>query len=101
MNPGTPLFVIGGPQFTRAVIHRPSGDFIIDAPSLSAIDPFVTLASLNGVASSRAWFVMPRGATALSLGTAATPNASWGTSVADLPPSLSTSSLGAFGCRLN
>jgi predicted alpha-1,2-mannosidase len=100
MNPGTPLFVIGAPQFSRAVIHRPGGNFVIDTPSLSVLNPFTTRASLNGVASSRAWFVMPRTGSTLSLGVAPLPNAKWGTSVADLPPSLSTSSLDAFGCRL-
>ncbi|HZP11631.1 MAG TPA: GH92 family glycosyl hydrolase [Nevskiaceae bacterium] len=101
MNPGTPLFVLGAPQFQRAVIHRPGGDFVITTSGMPLTNPFVTGAALNGVASSRAWFVMPRSASTLSLTVAPAPSTTWGTSAADLPPSLSTSPLSAFGCRPN
>lgn len=101
MNPGTPLFVVGAPQFTRAVIHRPSGDFVISTSGMPLANPFVTGAALNGAASSRAWFVMPRNASALSLTVGTAPSTTWGTAAADLPPSLSTSPISAFGCQLN
>jgi predicted alpha-1,2-mannosidase len=99
INPGTPLYLIGAPHFNSATIKRPSGDFRVDTPALSVVDPFVTRASLNGVVSARSWFVMPRNAARLELGVAAFPDMNFGAGAANVPPSLSTHPLDAFGCR--
>ncbi len=98
INPGTPLYVIGAPHFNSVTIRRPSGNFTIATPGLSPLFPFVTRAMLDGVVSTRSWFVMPRAASRLELGVNSTPEMSWGAAPADLPPSLSTHTLGAFGC---
>jgi predicted alpha-1,2-mannosidase len=99
INPGTPLYLIGSPHFTSATIHRPAGKFTISTPALSAIYPFVTRAMLDGVVSTKSWFVMPRTASRLELGVNSLPDVAWGAATADLPPSLTTHPLAAFGCR--
>ena len=43
---------------------------------------------------------MPRTASRLELGVNTLPEPTWGTAAADLPPSLSTHPLSAFGCRM-
>ncbi|HVT35990.1 MAG TPA: glycoside hydrolase domain-containing protein, partial [Nevskiaceae bacterium] len=94
-NPGTPLFVIGSPQFEHAVMRRPSGDLRIDAPGAAE---FVTGTTLNNNPLARTWFVLPRAATTLALDTAALPDMNWGADASAAPPSISSGTLADFGC---
>lgn len=95
INPGAPLYLIASPHFTKATLHRPGGDFTINAPGASALNRFVTAATLDGIEAS-GWFVMPRRAGALDMTTSALPDPEWGAE--SLPPSSSTHRLEDFGC---
>lgn len=99
MNPGSPLMVIGSPHFTKVTMHRPSGDFVVNAPGASAIAQFVDGARLDGSDLPRTWFLLPRGATELQLDATAMPDLNWGASSDAFPPSLTTAPLEAFGCQ--
>jgi predicted alpha-1,2-mannosidase len=47
--PGKPVYAIGSPVFSRAVIHQPNGkDFTILAPQSSAENKYIQSATLNG-----------------------------------------------------
>jgi predicted alpha-1,2-mannosidase len=99
INPGTPLYLIGSPHFSKATLHRPSGDFFIAAPGASLLNQFVVGASLGDGDSIGSWFVMPRTATTLDLATRSWPDMNWGSAHDELPPSLSIRSPDAFGCQ--
>ena len=100
MVPGAPMYVIGSPHFSKVTLHRPGGDFVLNAPGASALAPYVDGATLNGEPLARTWFLLPGAATELNLDTAAIPDTSWGADPAAYPPSLSNASLETFGCRL-
>ncbi|HEX2016852.1 MAG TPA: GH92 family glycosyl hydrolase [Solirubrobacteraceae bacterium] len=99
--PGAPFYVIGSPAFTNVVITPTAGAPItIEAPGASAVNQYVTAASIAGQPLRRAWFedALLRGRT-LVLTTASQPDASWATEARSVPPSVSDASLAAFGCQ--
>ncbi len=97
MNPGTPLFVVGSPVFEKVTLQRPNAPLIVEAPGAGPLNSFVNGLALDGVALSQPWLILPRTATSVRLQTRLLPDASWGADAP--PPSLSTASLEAFGCR--
>jgi putative alpha-1,2-mannosidase len=99
-TPGAPLHMIGSPIFTSASIAAGGGRFTLDAPAASPVARYVTGATLNGKPLSAAWFrdaaIRPGGA--LHLEMSATPDTSWASGAADVPPSATDSSLERFAC---
>ncbi len=94
INPGLPLFVLGAPEFESAVLHRPAGDFRIDRGAAG----FVTAARLNGNDLDSPGFLLNRGRHELALTTAMLPEPA---AFPVAPPSISATSLEAFGCGVN
>jgi putative alpha-1,2-mannosidase len=99
INPGTPLAVIGSPAFEKVTLKRSGGDLVIEAPGASDLNQFVQSVSIDGVGSDRAWLVLPRSATTVSIGMGAIPNLDFGSAPATRPPSLTSHALSAFGCE--
>lgn len=96
--PGAPGYTLGSPTFERAVVHRPSGDLVIEAAGASPVTRFVVGAELDGSPLDGPWFTeagLGEGST-LSIALSAVPNTDWGAD--SPPPSYSTNDLGAFGC---
>lgn len=99
--PGAPLHMVGSPVFERATIRLPGGGrFTVEAPGASPAGKYVQSAELNGEALERAWFgadaVRRGGVLRLEMGPL--PNTAWASDAADVPPSVSTAPLSAFGC---
>jgi predicted alpha-1,2-mannosidase len=98
VTPGSPTYTLASPVFTKATIHMPHDDFVIEAPGASTVNKYVQSASFTddkGVTTAlgRTWFThgdIRKGAT-LSVELAPTPNTSWGTGSDAAPPSISTS----------
>lgn len=90
INPGLPHFVIGSPEFASAVLKRPTGDFLIAREH----DGYISAAQLDDASLVSASFVLPRGASTLSLQTSQQVTHAFDA----LPPSISTHPIEAFGC---
>ncbi|MGB6745821.1 MAG: glycoside hydrolase family 92 protein, partial [Terracidiphilus sp.] len=90
--PGSPVYEIGSPLFTRTVIHMGNGkDFIILANHASAQNKYIQSATLNGKPLGKPWFRhsdIANGGT-LVLEMDDRPNEKWGSAPEDAPPSLS------------
>jgi predicted alpha-1,2-mannosidase len=98
VTPGAPFYVVGSPVFERAELDLPGKkDVVIEAPGASLTGKYVQSASLGGAALDRAWLThkdLRRGGTLrLEMGTQPS---TWGSG--SRPPSVSDSSLEAFGC---
>lgn len=93
VTPGAPLYVLGSPQWDRAVI-RSGGDRIV----VSGAGTYVRGARLGRRRLQRAWFthdeLLRAGSLALDAGS--TPDESFGAK--DRPPSVSDAPLSKFGC---
>ena len=100
-TPGAPLYVIGSPQFERAEVALPGNRaFTIEAPGASLVNKYVTAATVEGKPLDRSWIsadVVASGKT-LKLTMGAQPSA-WATGPSAVPPSSSTGSYAAFGCK--
>jgi len=87
--PGRAELVLGSPLFSKAVIHRPGGDVIINAPGAAADTPYVEALKVNGKPATKTWlpeaFALQGGTLDFEL--SKTPNQQWGTSDDDQPPS--------------
>ena len=99
VTPGAPFYVFGSPVFTRAEIRLPDGgSFTVRSPGASLTGKYVRAARLNGKAIGRSWFphsaIRRGGSLELSMGSE--PNTG---RTGPVPPSMSDSSLSAFGCR--
>jgi predicted alpha-1,2-mannosidase len=98
ITPGSPVYTIASPVFTKATLHLPHGDFVIDAPDASAAAKYIQSATLvddkgDSFPLTKTWFThgdVRKGAT-LQLAMDAVPNLDWGTGPAAAPPSISTS----------
>jgi predicted alpha-1,2-mannosidase len=90
--PGSPVYEIGSPLFTRTVIHMGNGeDFTILANHASAQNKYIQSATLNGKPLGKPWFRhsdIANGGT-LVLEMDDHPNEKWGSAPEDAPPSLS------------
>jgi putative alpha-1,2-mannosidase len=102
VTPGAPFYVVGSPQFPRAVL-RPDGGpaFTVEAPGAGPAAPYVQKATLRGGPLYRAWFFernLARKHGLLRLEMGPSPKTTWATAAASRPPSASTHELSAFGC---
>ncbi len=94
--PGSPVYEIGSPIFDKSVIRLGNGkDFTIIAQHVSARNKYIQSAELNGHSLERPWFrhsdIANGGTLILEMGDR--PNESWGSSVDDAPPSMSSGSI--------
>ena len=91
--PGSPVYEIGSPLFTRTVIHMANGKyFTILAHHSSAQKKYIQSATLNGKPLGKPWFRhadIAKGGT-LVLQMDDHPNEQWGSAPEDAPPSLAT-----------
>jgi hypothetical protein len=82
-------------------VARPGGDFTVEAPGASVLGKYVRSATLNGAPLDRPWLydadLRPGGT--LRLAMASAPNEGWAAAPGSAPPSVTGSSLSAFGCR--
>ncbi|MFI5606607.1 GH92 family glycosyl hydrolase [Amycolatopsis sp. NPDC051903] len=88
---GSPNYAIGSPLFTKATLHLPGGDVVINAPKNSAKNVYVQGLKVNGkpwTSTSLPQDVFAHGATLdFDMG----PNPStWGTGPGDAPKSITT-----------
>ena len=102
VTPGAPLYVVGSPMFEKAVLDLPGKKSItVLAPGASLVGKYVQAATLGGAPLDRAWVTHDQlrkgGTLTLQMGTS--PNTSWATSAAAVPPSQSDSPLSAFACN--
>ncbi len=90
--PGSPVYEIGSPLFSKSVIHLGRGrDFTILAEHVSAQNKYIASAILNGKPWTKPWFShkdIEDGGT-LKLEMADKPNKDWGSAPQDAPPSMS------------
>lgn len=90
--PGSPVYEIGSPVFTKTVIHMGNGkDFTILADHASAQNKYIQRATLNGKPLDKPWFWhadIANGGT-LILEMDDHPNEQWGSAPDDAPPSMS------------
>jgi len=101
VTPGAPFYVLGSPQFERAVVRVPGRPaFAISAPGASLANRYVRGPRLRGRALEQAWFFddLARGGE-LVLPMSSEPDTGFGTEAAARPPSASDSALPGFGCR--
>ena len=89
-TPGRAELTLASPEFTSAVITRPTGQKItINAPAASTSAPYISSLKLNGNTWNMPWlpesFVNKGGTLDFSL--SSTPNTAWGADRADAPPS--------------
>lgn len=87
--PGRPELLLGSPLFPHAVIHRPGGNVVIDAPAATSDTPYVQALTVNGTPRNQPW--LPAAFTEhggkLHFTLSAHPDTRWGTDPADAPPS--------------
>ena len=101
VTPGAPFYVLGSPQFERAVVRVPGRpEFSVSAPGTSLTARYVRGPRLRGQALQRAWFFddLPRGGE-LRLPMSGDPDTDFGVARSARPPSASDSALSEFGCR--
>ncbi|MGH8114167.1 MAG: GH92 family glycosyl hydrolase [Rhodanobacteraceae bacterium] len=81
--------LLGSPLFPKAVIHRPDGDIVIEAPGATSDTPFVQALTRDGKPWRKPWlpasFAQHGGTLHFVLGTK--PDMKWGGDSADAPPS--------------
>jgi predicted alpha-1,2-mannosidase len=101
-TPGAPLVEVGSPLFTSATIRVPGGSFTVDAPGASHAAKYVQSASVNNAPLSKTYFatrsIAAGGSVRFEMGAA--PNLSWGATLDDAPPSMSTDPPATFGCTI-
>ncbi|SFS20896.1 alpha-1,2-mannosidase, putative [Granulicella pectinivorans] len=89
--PGSPVYEIGSPIFTRSAITLGNGKvFAVVAEGASAQNKYIQSAILNGAPWSKPWFShadIAQGGT-LKLVMGPKPNVNWGSLPADAPPSM-------------
>jgi hypothetical protein len=88
---GSPNYAVGSPLFTKATLHLPGGDLVVNAPKNSAKNVYVQGLKVNGKAWSSTSLphdVLAHGAT-LDFDMGPNPSA-WGTGPDDAPKSITT-----------
>jgi predicted alpha-1,2-mannosidase len=89
--PGSPVYEIGSPIFSRAVIRMGNGkEFTIIANHVSAQNKYIQSARLNGKPLGKPWFSHSEiaGGGSLILEMDDKPNRNWGSTPGDAPPSM-------------
>jgi putative alpha-1,2-mannosidase len=99
---GAPVYAIGSPMFEEATI-APVGSktkVVVKAPSASLANRYIQSATLGQETLDRAWIthdeLLGSGSVSFVMGPLA--NEDWAASEDAAPPSMSSHSLGAFGC---
>lgn len=89
---GRPIYVIGSPLFTKAVVHLENGnDLVISAPNNSPENVYVQSVRLNGKPYERTWIEHDVVAAGAVLEFTMGPRPSrWGTGPDSAPPSITT-----------
>lgn len=99
---GAPVYSVGSPMFTEAVIRPVGSDqaVTVRAPAASFVNKYIQSATLGGEELDRPWFTHDELFTARDVSFEMSPieNKSWGASKDAAPPSMSTDPLSAFGC---
>ncbi|HET7300582.1 MAG TPA: GH92 family glycosyl hydrolase, partial [Oleiagrimonas sp.] len=87
--PGRAELLLGSPLFAHAVVHRPDGDIVIDAPGASPQKLYVHALTVNGKPRTKPWLpaTFARHGGTLHFTLAAAPDTHWGSDWADTPPS--------------
>jgi predicted alpha-1,2-mannosidase len=90
LTPGRAELLIASPLFPQVIIHRGNGGTLtLNAPNSSTTNKYIQSLTVNGTTSTRPWlpesFVSNGGTLGFTLGS--TPNTTWGSSLADAPPS--------------
>jgi predicted alpha-1,2-mannosidase len=90
--PGTGGFVIGSPLFSSITLNLPSGHTVqINAPVAADANPYVLRMQINGVRNTSLWLpvdtILNNPTTTLGFDLSNMPNANWGSSPDDAPPS--------------
>lgn len=86
--PGEPGYVLGSPRFEKVTVGLPEGgSLVIEAPSVSAENLYVTGVAIDGVPSDRAWVTHEELTTGrrLTLQMAAEPNRDFGSGTENRP----------------
>jgi predicted alpha-1,2-mannosidase len=94
LYPGRGELILGSPLFTKAVVSRPGGTITILGNGAGTNAPYVQSLTLNGKPWSKTWLpesFLAKGGT-LAFALSDTPNMSWGTAEADIPPSFGPNS---------
>lgn len=92
-NPGLPVYLIGSPLFSRAIIHMGNGkDLVIIAHNNSPENCYIQSATMNGRPWNKPWFSqsdIANGAR-LEFVMGPKPNMNWGSALDAAPPSMSS-----------
>jgi predicted alpha-1,2-mannosidase len=91
--PGSPVYEIGSPIFSRASVTMGNGKvFIVVAHNVSAQNKYIQSATLNGKVWNKPWFSHAdiSGGATLALEMGANPNYSWGSDSHAVPPSMTS-----------
>jgi predicted alpha-1,2-mannosidase len=92
--PGQNIYIIGSPLFEEASIKLNSpydaGEFTIKANRVSSVNRYIQSATLNGEPMSKTWLSHEEitGGGTLIFEMGPEPNMDWGSSMADIPPSM-------------
>jgi predicted alpha-1,2-mannosidase len=99
---GAPLYSVGSPMFTGAVITPTGSDesVTVTAPGANFANKYIQSATLGTDNLDRAWFTHDElfGAGEVSFEMGPLANESWGADPEAAPPSISTHPVSAFGC---
>jgi predicted alpha-1,2-mannosidase len=92
VTPGETFYLIGSPIFDEATIRFPTGrSFTVSTANNSSANRYIQSATLNGEPFSRTWIghheITDGGTLHFEMGPE--PNRDWGSSRADIPPSMS------------
>lgn len=90
VTPSVPVYNIGSPVFSNITINLPNGKILsIDAKNNSKENKYIQSATFNGKALNKPWFthqdILNGGVLKLIMGER--PNTSWGSNIANTPPS--------------
>ncbi|HTV24032.1 MAG TPA: GH92 family glycosyl hydrolase, partial [Polyangiaceae bacterium] len=87
--PGTDVLVLNGPRFEKSVLHLANGQSLTINGAGAADDaPFIQTLNVNGRPTTQSWLrYADLGDASLDFTLGRSPNAGWGASAADRPPS--------------
>ena len=88
-TPGVPMFVLGSPLFTSAVIHAGADTVTIKAPQAGDGAPYIQGLRVDGRATQHSYLMLDGRAHHLDFSLGAAPNQAWGSAPQDAPPSFS------------
>lgn len=88
---GTAIYFFGAPQLRKVLLHHAHGTLTILAPQASRTNCYIQGVTLNGKPYSKSWIrhdELFHGNVTLRFDMSSQPNKQWGSSTADLPPSM-------------